>query len=793
MRTVDMQNFKDARPVARAGFTASLLLVYMLGFCSSATAATKYCVTNTPCGATPACPGTGTGPVDLSGQTLTNLNFANKPHTYLVGANLSNTTLIGVNFSGLDLTNANFSGARARANKDGILTDFTNTLLDGTCFTGAVLSGADLQFATFKQTDFTCARLLNAKFGPLVAFEGGTTQRTKFNYSKVGIARSGDSYLFPLDRMSEISPSFWSKTDFTCAHLVGLDKTNFRPAGRTMTSAILRGVVLDGFEFYNEVTKTGVNLDHADLTGISLRGAGLVSASLDGVKLVGADLTQADFSQALFHKTDETIHSDLTRAVLNGSTLNQARLAHVTLSGAQLNGVQAEKASFENSTMQATPDDNVASVINSDFSGATFAHAALNNVTFSRCTLTAATMHPLTLSRTSFQDSTMVGAMFYGAELQDVNFTGAQLNNVSFDSAKLKAELTGAGVNFTCSQLGGANFSSTELFKANFAAAVMPPDSQCCPQVGSGFFCGYAVNGDVYGQTTLPEVGPTSVVTCPNGMNGGCSGRDWVIPGWKTTLCGDGREQVVWRKPVCGDQPLPETVTIDDPNLKTCVQDALFDGVRQPITKEAAATLVFLNCPGRGIADLKGLTKSNFPALKTLDLSTNQLAGTGDFSQFSENLQTIKLSYNKYTLLVFSWRQKDLKYLEASNNQITAVQVSADTYLRHIDLSHNKLAGTQDFFAQRDNEVRYLDLSFNSISSIGSASVLQQAGVIYLHSNNLTTIGSVKDLWADDDGTLYYLTLDANACFQCGTLGVDRATSLQFGCTCDPRACPVCN
>jgi uncharacterized protein YjbI with pentapeptide repeats len=540
-----MKNFKDARPAARVGFTASLLLVSTLGPCSSATAETNFCSMICDRKNPPACSsGAGKGPVNLSEQTLTNLNFADKPHTYLVGANLSKTTLIGVNFSGLDLTNANFSGAQAQANNDGRRTDFTNTVLDGTCFTGADLGGADFQFATFKQTDFTCASLLTAKFGPIVAFEGDTTQRTKFNYSQVNIARSADSYFFPLDRMSEIAtttePSFWTQTDFTCTRFNGLDKTNFKPAGRTMTSAILSGAVLDGFEFYNKETGKGVNLDYADLTGTSLRAAGLVSASLEGVKLVSADLTRADLTDAKFYKTG-TIHSDLTLAVLNGSTLNQARLDHAVLSGAQLNEVQALNAHFEDSTLQATSSKSVALVIESDFSGATFTNAALNNVTFSRCTLNSAQMAKLTLSGTSFQDSTMIGAVFESAKLQDVNFTGAKLNNVSFVDAKLNAEKTGAGVNFTCAQLGGADFTSATLDKTNFNAAVMPPADQCCPQK-VGFFCGSA-SGVAYGPTTLPAMTQTTSVTCPNGRTGGCSGVDWVIPGWKTSLCGGGERR----------------------------------------------------------------------------------------------------------------------------------------------------------------------------------------------------------------------------------------------------------
>ena len=795
----DRSRDQHSRGLARLSIarvmSAGLFLVSTLGSFQPAAAATTFCKAEF-CKRTPPCPESPpaalSGPtVDLCGQTLTNVNYADNPPGYLVSANFSNTTLIGVNFSGVNLRNANFSGAQIQANQDGVRTDFTNAVLEGTRFTGANLSGADLQFARLKETDFTCATLLDAKFGPFVTFEGDTDHRTKFNYSKVGIARSADSYLFPLDRMSasKTQSSFWSKTDFTCTSFEGMNTTNFRPAGRSMIGAILRGAVLDGFEFYDQVTSRGVNLDGADLSGISLQGADLRSASMDGVTLVGADLTHANLTEARFFKTRG---SDLTRAVLNGSSLAKADLREATLSGARLNQVYAAGATFDRSTMQATAADNVASVINSDFSGATFANAALNNVTFSRSRLNGADMALVTLSGTSFQDSIMVGAVFGGATLQDVNFTGAQLNNASFVGANLSAQKTGAGVNFTCAQLGGADFSSVTLGKANFDAAVMPPDSQCCPQVGGGFFCGRAVDGTVYGHTTLPASAQTTSVTCPNGTTGNCSDGDWEIPGWKTTLCGDGREQVVWRRPDCGGQPF-ETVKFDDPKLEACVQEALIDRDRQPVTKQAAAALEFLNCPGRGISNLEGLTKDNFPALKTLDLSANHLTGMGDFGGFSENLQTIKLSDNDYTSLVFSNRQQQLNYLDASNNRITSVKVSPNTYLSYIDLDHNQLAGTQDFFAQKDNGVQYLDLSFNNISSIGNAGVLKQARTIYLQNNQLTTIGSVEKLWASGDGTLFYLSLDGNACFQCGTLGVDKSALKLFGCACDPHACTVCD
>ena len=727
--------------------------------------------------------------MDLSGQTLTNVNFTSHPKDYLVGANLSDTTLIGVMFANMDLSQVDFSSAKFVANSDGTRTNLSGAQLNGACFKGADLSGANLQEAVFENTNLTCANLLDAEFGPLVLFQGGPTSRTTFQYANLGIARSSGSFLFPLDGMGKNMPTFWSQTDFTCTRFVGLDSSNFKPAGRQMKKASLRGVVLDGFQFYDTDASKGVVLDGSDLTGASLVGAGLQEASLNGVTLISADLSHANLVQADFY-TDTS--SDLTRTLLNGAKMTHADLAHATLTAAKLNTVQAQHATFDRSTMQATPQDNVATIIDSQFEHATFQEAALNNVTFERSTLSHVSFESLTLSGTQFPNCTMIGAIFDRGTLQNVSFKGAWLNDSSFQSTKLTATRTGAGVNFLCAQLGGSNFSNAILQKVSFEAAVAPPDDQCCPQ-RQGFYCGQAIDGTDYGHTTLPNISPGAAVTCPNQRVGQCRPQDWVLPGWKTNLCSsDGREQVVWQKPDCGSHP--QTVDIKDPNLKKCLQDILFNGANQPITKKAAASLVFLSCPNRGIADLSGLSKDNFPSLKAVDLSANQLSGAGDFSNFSSALQSIKLSYNQYTSLVFASNNDmpDLSHVEASNNAITSLQISPDSYLSYLDLSYNKLAGAMTFFTAPQYGIQYVDLSSNQLTSVGDVSNMTDARTIYLQNNRLTTIGSVQQLYDNGNGTLYYLSLDGNACFQCGTLGVNKQTQTQFGCSCDPQSCASC-
>jgi len=776
------------RPVLTLISGVFILLSWLLPS-TNAIAATNYCKNFTYyCQTPPECSNVGGG-VDFSGKTLKNISFSDKPKGFLRGANFEGATLIGVNFGGLDLTRATFKNAIFEKNKDGAFTDFTNANLEGTCFSGAVLSGADLQFASFKGTDFTCADAIDTKFGPIVSMNGSISERTLFRYTKLGIANNNDSFLFPLNNMTSV-PSFWANTAFECTKFIGLAPDNFKPAGHNMTNAILKGVVLDGYKFYDAQAKKGATFDKADLTGSSFRNADFTAASMDGITMFSTDMSGANMTQAVLYKSTA---SNLTLAKFNNANLNNAIFDHAALQTAQFHGTIARNTSFNNANFQANTDYNVASIIGSSFKGANFESAALNNVTFANATdLTGAIFSNTTMSGTKFPNANLTSAVFDSGRLQDVSFSGAFLNSTSFESTQLTASKTGAGVNFVCAQLGGSSFNSSVLFKANFQAAVLPPDSECCSQVGGSYFCGYSENGSAYGHTILPTVPANASVTCPNGDTTQCQGSDWFLPQWTTNLCNpQGRSEVVWSEPTCGKQP--KTVNIPDVNLKKCLQKALYNGANKPITVKAAASLQNLSCGESEISDLTGLDKTHFPSLVTLDLTGNKLAGRGDFTEFSDKLEEVKLSYNGYTTLTFSNTQTELNYLAASNNQLTSVTISPNSYLSYIDLSHNQLSGTQDFFAVQVNNVSFLDLSFNAITSIGKAEVLTQANTIYLQSNRLTTIGSISSLWNGGNGSLFYLKLDENSCFSCSTLEVKESLYGQFGCSCNPNTCGTCN
>ena len=730
--------------------------------------------------------------MNFSGQTLTNINFSGKPAGHFKSANFSNTTLIGVNFANTDLTNANFSGAKFQANDQGVRTDLSGTTLTKTCFNGADLSGANLQFANINQTDFSCADLSGTTFGPVISLSGGESARTKFNYAKLTIAANAGSFLFPLNNMSNLGSGFWPLVDFTCSRLIGLSPQIFNTTGLNLSEAKLAGQVLSGYTFYDASNHSNCNLSGADFSGSDLSNARLQYCNLDGITLAHANLSGTNFTEANFYTSNNA--ADLTNATLNGTILNNATLSHADLAGANLENVQAsgQDTDFSNVNMQASEKNNVATVINSSFEQANFANAQLNSVTFQNSRFNMVSFKSQTLNGTDFSGSQLVGANFENTVLQDVKFSGAYLNDANFSSAQLTSTENGAGVDFSCAHLGGADLSSATVKKANFDAAIMPQGKDCCKITG-GYKCGIAINGIIYGATNIPLISKTINVDCPNGDDTSCSGSDWSIPDWTTNVCNaGGKSVIVWTKPNCGVPPI--TLNITDPKLKSCLQNLLYNGANQPITEKAAKNLKYLTCPNMDISEFKVLSSTYFPNLVTIDLSANQLAGVGDFSNFSTQLQSIRLSYNQLSSLAFSANQTSLNTLEASDNQITSVDISANTNLSYLDLSNNQLTGdfSNTYSLTGTSNITYIDLSGNQLTSIGTGFNTDHTptlNTLSLHNNNITTIGSIKGIWDSGGLNLYSVTLGNNACFECKTLCVSNATALQFQCSCDANTC----
>jgi hypothetical protein len=166
------------------------------------------------------------------------------------------------------------------------------------------------------------------------------------------------------------------------------------------------------------------------------------------------------------------------------------------------------------------------------------------------------------------------------------------------------------------------------------------------------------------------------------------------------------------------------------------------------------------------IKDLSGL--QYFTALKELDLSGNKLTDGTFFIQL-HSLNKLKLADNQLAMLNLQG-VSGIKYLDASNNALTAVLLDADCEVDFLDLSYNNLSQL-DISVQ--TSLNYVDLSNNKLTSVGDLSQLNLASNIFLQNNSLTTIGNIAGIYNNGAGNLSYLNLSCNLPFQCNTLGLD--------------------
>jgi hypothetical protein len=328
----------------------------------------------------------------------------------------------------------------------------------------------------------------------------------------------------------------------------------------------------------------------------------------------------------------------------------------------------------------------------------------------------------------------------------------------------------GASVNFSCAQLGGSTFQNATVLSANFQTAVMPPANACCPQPGGGAWCGTIdINQLAYGGVTYPTL--NTPVTCPNGDVAQCSPTQWTIPSWQSNLCSPNHStQTLWAKPDCGGTP-GEMVKFNDLNLKACIL-ATLPGKPGSISVTTAATLLEVSCPGLAITDLTGL--QDFTGLVSLDLSSNQIS---QFNLPLKQLRKLSLNNNQLNSLDVS-KLANLVELEAAHNQLksivglaainpTVLDLSYNqlsnfdlpifSNLVLADLSHNVLTGVLDPYNKNLNQLAalsYLDLSYNSLSTIGDAS-----GIV-------PTQGSLTSLY-----------LECNPNFDCSSLNLTGSAS----------------
>jgi uncharacterized protein YjbI with pentapeptide repeats len=700
-----------------------------------------------------------------AGKNLVDHNFSADPPGSLRFTNFENADLRGAIFIGVDLTGSSFKNAKLGPSPKGS-SSFNRAILDKTCFIGATLDKADFSFARFRCADFANTSLMQAEFGADQVFDPSTACRTTF----VGAT---------LD-VNAITVPNWKKVDFTGAKFQNVKPETFDLRDADLTGALLAGVDLSGIDF------RGANLTQADISGAKLINANFDGAALNGTKMNNrADFSFATFRCARFFgnwTTDDKVcpkqpssskadaAADLSQSVFRGAdftnaVLDSAVIRGATLSGAVLRGTKLRKAILEpGNTLPA------ASVLGADLTDSDFSGAFLNQVRFNNVVLIRAKFDGTTLSGTDFGGAVMPAARFVSATLQNVGFNGAILQGASFAKATLEKSPSneGSGVVFTCAHLGGADFTDAKVRAADFQAAVMPPASACCVPDRGERNCGKIDLLDVnYGPVIFPVL--TSPVMCPNGAIDKCSETQWQLPNWKTDLCGGG-SQTVWAKPDCGAAP-GDLVTFRDSKLKHCISQSLTSKPAE-ITKATAQKILNVSCPGLGITDLTGLEQ--FSKLMSLDVSGNKVE---HYALKLKELRTLKIAGNGLKSLDLD-KSDSLLHLDASNNLLTAIGGLTNINFTFLDVSHNQLTEVE---LPIQDALVFADLSYNKLTNIlGPDKMplesLKQLQYLDLSHNSLKSIGSVAPL-ATGNGVLRNLYLSCNTDFACNSLGITGTTT----------------
>ncbi|MFP5246874.1 MAG: pentapeptide repeat-containing protein, partial [Thermoanaerobaculia bacterium] len=566
---------------------------------------------------------------NFAGQNLADHNFHADPPGSLRGANFEGANLKGAVFEGQDLTGAVFKKADLGPSSKGSAT-FAKAILDRTCFVGATLNATDFTYARFACTDFSDTSLLQAEFGPSQDITGSPTCRTSFVGATIDV--------------NAIETEHWGKVDFSFAAFANVSPQTFNLAGVDITNARLAGANFSGIDL------TGANLTGVDFKNGKLINAKMANTALNGIDLSGTDLSFATLTCARFYGSNSDdkdnpnknlctstpassaprVAAKLIQATLSGADLTNATLNSAVLRGASLAGATLRRTSFIDAWLE--PEGNIlaTSFLGADLTSANFTRAHANQVQFDNVLLSLGVFEETTLNGTSFAGSILPQANFNRAILQSVSFRSAVLQGAKFRGTTLQTtpESRGTGVSFACAHLGGADFT----------AAVMPPETECCPEIGGGFYCGL-MDGiqQTYGAVIFPVL--QSPMPCPNATVAKCKDAAWMIPNWRTTLCNrDRTEETVWRKPDCGTSPR-DYVVFSDKKLESCILDSL-PGKPAGITVATAGQITHVSCPGKGITSIGGLEK--FTRLVSLDLTGNQL-GTFDLSAPIKTLQTLKI------------------------------------------------------------------------------------------------------------------------------------------------------
>ena len=226
------------------------------------------------------------------------------------------------------MVNRNYSGAYfSRAH-------WPNQVLEGTHlelaeFSGAILTGANLNSALLVETDFIDSNLRKASLSCAVAIGA--------NFSKADL-EGADLTRLKLDGASLVDANL-SDAILYKASLCLADLSNACFQNACLANSILIGANLNETNFRN------VNLRRAYARKVDLRTAQLENADLEEICLNGAILEDIQWKRARLHK------ARLRRANLTGSKLSLADLSEANLKEARLGEIEWENANLRNANL----------------------------------------------------------------------------------------------------------------------------------------------------------------------------------------------------------------------------------------------------------------------------------------------------------------------------------------------------------------------------------------------------------------------------------------------------------
>ena len=260
-----------------------------------------------------------------------------------------------------------------------------DTLLDGVDLSGLDLAGADFAGARCSATRFGQGRLAGACFDRALCdgadFTGADLAGARFQGGVLTGARFQEATL--------------AGACFDRALLSGADFTRARGEGASFAGCILTGARFPGAQMGRTTLRSCI-LGNCDLAGAGFAGSVLAKCLLNGGILDRADFTGAALNDTLL----KGVRGEA--AVFRGADLDRLRAGE----GSALPG-----ADFSGGSLRQ------ACLLDSDFTGATFAGCRAEEAILERCGLRGANLRQVSARRARFPRSDLEGADLRGLDL----------------------------------------------------------------------------------------------------------------------------------------------------------------------------------------------------------------------------------------------------------------------------------------------------------------------------------------------------------------------------------------